>query len=92
MVERKSFFDWTFDIFNLTLLTFLAMLFAYPMIHVLMASFSDPAKLLVHIGPLFKPTGFSLEGYKIVMKNPNVLSGTRIQLSMWSRALWLTSL
>jgi putative aldouronate transport system permease protein len=40
-----------------------------------MASFSDPLKLLAHIGPLFKPTGFSLEGYKVVLKNPNILTG-----------------
>jgi putative aldouronate transport system permease protein len=75
MVEKKNIFDRFFDTFNFSLLFVLTLLFAYPMLHVLMASFSDPAKLLVHIGPLFKPTGFSLEGYRIVLKNPNVLSG-----------------
>jgi len=75
MVEKRSVSGLIFDIFNITILTALTLMFAYPMIHVLMASFSNPVRLLTHIGPLIKPAGFSLEGYKIVMKNPNVLSG-----------------
>jgi putative aldouronate transport system permease protein len=75
MVERKNIPEILFDFFNYTLLVILSILFIYPMIHVFMASFSDPLKLLAHIGPLFKPTGFSLEGYKVVLNNPNILMG-----------------
>jgi putative aldouronate transport system permease protein len=75
MVEHKNIPEIIFDFFNYTFLVVLSILFVYPMIHVLMASFSDPLKLLAHIGPLFKPTGFSLEGYKVVLKNPNILMG-----------------
>jgi putative aldouronate transport system permease protein len=43
--------------------------------HVFMASFSDPVKLVNHIGPVFKPLGFSLRGYNAVLKNKNILIG-----------------
>ena len=75
MVERKTIPELIFDGINILLLGFLALIFTYPMIHVLMASFSDPIRLLTHIGPMFTPKGFSIEGYKIVLKNPNILSG-----------------
>ncbi|MCL2834287.1 MAG: hypothetical protein FWD78_14035, partial [Treponema sp.] len=75
MVERRSLGGLIFDISNITLLSLMTLVFAYPMLHVLMASFSNPIQLLTHIGPLIKPAGFSLEGYKIVLRNPNVLSG-----------------
>ena len=75
MVQRRSISGTIFDVFNITVLGLMTLTFAYPMVHVLMASISDPVKLLTHIGPLLKPTGFSLEGYKIVLKNPNIMSG-----------------
>jgi putative aldouronate transport system permease protein len=75
MVEHKTVPEILFDFFNYALLVILSILFVYPMIHVFMASFSDPLKLLAHIGPLLKPTGFSLEGYKVVLNNPNILMG-----------------
>jgi putative aldouronate transport system permease protein len=75
MVEHRNIPELIFDILNYTLLVIFSLLFIYPMIHVIMASFSDPIKLLSHIGPLLKPSGFSLEGYKIVFNNPNISSG-----------------
>lgn len=44
----------------------------YPMWHVIMASFSDPIELMLHTGVILKPLGFSLEGYKVVINNPNI--------------------
>ena len=43
--------------------------------HVLAASFSDPMQLMNHRGLLFKPTGFSLDGYEAVMQNKGLWTG-----------------
>lgn len=47
----------------------------YPFLYVIFSSFSDPDKLISHQGILLKPLGFSVEGYKIVFRNPSVVSG-----------------
>lgn len=47
----------------------------YPLVYVLMASFSDPTRLAAEKGPLLLPLGFTLEGYHIILKNPNIVSG-----------------
>ena len=47
----------------------------YPMWYVLVASFSDSNLLTQHLGPLFKPLGFSVEAYRKVFKNPMILRG-----------------
>lgn len=44
----------------------------YPMWHVVMASFSDPIELMRHTGVILKPLGYSLEGYRVVLQNPNI--------------------
>lgn len=44
----------------------------YPMWHVVMASFSDPIELMRHTGVILKPLGHSLEGYRVVLQNPNI--------------------
>ena len=64
-----------FDTVNYLLVGILSLLFLYPVWYVLMASFSNPAKLMVHTGPLLIPNGLSLEGYKAVFKNKNILTG-----------------
>jgi putative aldouronate transport system permease protein len=56
-------------------LIFFTLLFLYPLWHVLMASFSDPMKLMVHSGPVLYPLGFSLQGYVSVLGNQNILIG-----------------
>lgn len=50
----------------------MALVCLYPMWHVIMASFSDPIRLMRHSGVIIKPLGFSLEGYKVVLQNPNI--------------------
>ena len=47
----------------------------YPLWHVLCASISNGYDLMAHTGFIFKPLGFSLEAYKMVMRNPNVTRG-----------------
>ena len=64
-----------FTVFNYIFVTFLIVLMLYPFWHSLMASVSNPMKLLVHKGLLVLPTGFSLDAYTEVFKNPNILTG-----------------
>ena len=47
----------------------------YPMWHVLMASVSDAKQLSAHSGVLLLPDGWSLEAYKMMLKNPMILIG-----------------
>jgi len=75
MVIKKSVGDYIFDIFNYTFLFILSIVFLYPLYYVLMASFSEPLQLLGHNGLLLRPLGFVLDGYRIVLRNPNILSG-----------------
>ncbi|CAG7614535.1 carbohydrate ABC transporter permease [Paenibacillus allorhizosphaerae] len=75
MITRRSFGEVIFDSFNHLLLLIFGLICLYPMLHVLFASFSDPAKFAMHSGILFKPLGFSLVAYEIVVKNPNILIG-----------------
>lgn len=64
-----------FQVFNYAFLALLAFVCLYPMWHVLMASFSSSAELMAHQGLLFKPLNFTLECYKRVFENENILTG-----------------
>ena len=75
MKIKSSPGDIIFDIINHLFLTILALTCLYPITHVLFASFSDAGRLVQHRGPLFAPLGFSVEGYKIVFQNPNIIQG-----------------
>ena len=75
MVVKRSVPERIFDVFNVLLMGILAVIFAYPMLYVLFASFSDPAQLIAHTGILFGPKGFSLDGYRMVLKTPSIWTG-----------------
>jgi putative aldouronate transport system permease protein len=75
IVERKTAGERVLNHTNLMLLGLMTLIFLYPMWHCLMASFSDPISLIGYKGFLFKPLGFSLEGYTTVLKNRNFLTG-----------------
>lgn len=75
MVERKTVGSTVFDVCNYIFLGLLALICFYPMWHVLCGSFSDPIELTKHYGPLMWLQGFSLEGYKVVLHNPNIGMG-----------------
>ena len=72
---KKTSTDYVINFLIGTFLTIICLLFLYPIVHVLAASFSDPMQLMNHRGLLFKPTGFSLDGYKAVMQNTGLLTG-----------------
>lgn len=64
--------DRIFIIIVYILMGFMALICLYPMWHVVMASFSDPLQLMRHTGVILRPLGLSLEGYKVVIQNPNI--------------------
>ncbi|CAH1210133.1 MULTISPECIES: carbohydrate ABC transporter permease [Paenibacillus] len=75
MSVRKSMGNRMFDVFNYTLLTVLTLACLYPILHIVFASFSDPARLVAHKGLLLKPLGFTLDGYKLIFKDNSLLVG-----------------
>lgn len=65
-----------FQVFNTVFLTALMLVTLYPMLYVVMASFSEGIALTSHSGFLFYPVGHvNLEAYKAVFSNPNILLG-----------------
>lgn len=73
--KHKSVGDFVFDFANYTLLAALTLVCFYPILHILFASISDPTALIAHKGALFKPLGFTLDGYKLVFKDNSLLNG-----------------
>ncbi len=65
-----------FLIINYFLLAVFGLLFITPVWHVVMASFSDAAKLTSHTGIVWWPLGnINLGGYQIVLSSPSILTG-----------------
>lgn len=63
------------DVFIYALMAALALCCLLPVIHVIMASFSEPLKLEAHIGLLLWPLGFTWKGYQLVFQIPSILTG-----------------
>lgn len=72
---KKKPADYAFTILGGALMLFLVVITAYPFLYVLFASLSDPNKFLAYKGILWKPIGLTLESYKAVINNPNILNG-----------------
>lgn len=66
-----------FQVVNSIFLAFLGAICVYPMWHALVASLSDPSKMIMHMGILLKPLGLSLSAYQQVFSNPNIITGYR---------------
>lgn len=75
IVENKSRGERIFNGVNIFILLLLTLIFFYPLWHCLMASFSDPGKLLANTEALLWPAGYSLRGYEAVLRNQNILTG-----------------
>lgn len=75
MVYKKTSGKKVFGVINVFIMIFIMFISIYPILYVLFASLSDPAKLTAHTGFLWKPLGFTLKGYELVVKNPNITSG-----------------
>ncbi|MUG65657.1 ABC transporter permease subunit [Paenibacillus campinasensis] len=74
MVHKKSLGEHAFDIANVVMLFTLSVVTLYPILYVLFASISDPNLFVQHRGILWWPKGFSLDSYKMVFENPNILN------------------
>ena len=64
-----------FRFFNGVLMVLICAIMLYPFLHVLFASVSNPNALIRHRGLLLHPKGFNLGAYKLVLRNPNILTG-----------------
>ena len=69
--------DRVFQVVNVLVMLFLAGITLYPMLYVVFGSLSDPAELGKVTGLLFKPAGFTLEGFKAVLESDKVWIGYR---------------
>ncbi|WP_441987849.1 carbohydrate ABC transporter permease [Paenibacillus sp. 2RAB27] len=77
MMHKKSYGSIVFDACNVALMCLFIIVTAYPFLYVIAASFSNSDLLMSHNGLLFKPLGFQFEAYKMVLSNPNIVSGYR---------------
>lgn len=76
MIERRSKSRILFAICNYTFMLLFAAACFLPLWHVLMASVSDPRLLMGSSGLLLKPLGeMTMKGYKLVMRNKDILTG-----------------
>jgi putative aldouronate transport system permease protein len=75
---RRTAGERVFDALNIVLMVVLALVCLYPIIHVLLSSFSDPAALMAHEGPVIRVIGApTLMGYKITLNNRSIGIGFR---------------
>ena len=72
---KKTNGEKIFNVFNVLLMLVLALMTLYPFYYVAMASFSKSAEFMMHEGFLWKPLGFTLDAYKVVMKNDKIFTG-----------------
>lgn len=75
MKIKKSIGEHVFDISNIIFMLFMIVICAYPLLYVVFGSFSNAAELMKETGILWRPAGFSLEGYKFVLENDDLYSG-----------------
>ncbi len=71
---KKSLGSKIFDGFNYLFLFFMMVITLAPFLHVVFASISDPNRVLLFNGFILYPLGFSLESYKVVFLNPNLIN------------------
>ena len=64
-----------FRFVNGIIMVLISVIMLYPFLYVLFASVSDSNALMRHRGLLFHPLGFNTGAYKLVFRNPNILSG-----------------
>lgn len=76
MVRRKTFGKIVFDVFNVTLMAIIALCCMIPILHVIMASLSNPAMVESSSGLILWPLGkASLKGYLYLGNYPKIWRG-----------------
>jgi len=77
MMNKTRGYDFIFDIVNIVFMCAIMFVTLYPFIFVLFASISDPLEIAELRGILLWPRGFTLDSYRFVFRNPNILIGYR---------------
>lgn len=72
---KKTKGEIIFDFLNSIFMIILISACAYPLVFVILSSFSDPTELMRQRGIMLKPVGFTLKGYELVLKNRDIASG-----------------
>ena len=72
---REGFGSRTFDVINIVIMGIIMFITFYPILYIVFASFSNGSELLAHTGMLWYPLKFSLEGYRMVFKDPMIIKG-----------------
>ncbi|MGN1059588.1 MAG: carbohydrate ABC transporter permease, partial [Clostridia bacterium] len=75
MSIKDSFGVKVFRCINTLVLLCVIIVTLYPIVHVIMASFSDGNLLMAHRGVLLKPLGFNVGAYKKIFEYPILLRG-----------------
>ena len=74
--EKEGLSGKLFDVFNIIFITVIVLVTLYPLLYTVFASFSDARALLAFEGALIAPLEpITLQGYELVFKNPNIISG-----------------
>ncbi len=75
MKHKQSKADLTFHIGNTVFMLLLMIITAYPMYHVLCASFSNNTELVANPGLTLWPKGFTTGAYRLAFQHPLIMSG-----------------
>lgn len=75
MKQNKSISDCVFNGANGLFMLFVILVTLYPMWYVIVASFSNPAQLMLNKSLLLKPEGFTTNAYKLVLEYDMVWIG-----------------
>ena len=79
-MKKRSVGEIIFDVINRLLMLMIIFITLYPMYYVFVCSFSDGNRLIGARGLLLKPLGFTIDAYKAVAKNPNIISGYKVTI------------
>jgi len=77
MKYKRTIADYVFDTFNYTAMVLLMIVTLYPFWNILVSSVSSPGAISAKGAMLIWPEGFNLNSYKLVFKNPAILTGYR---------------
>lgn len=73
MIGKTSIQHRIFDSFNIVVMIFMMLITLYPIVYIVMASFSDSMELLSHTGVLIKPLGFNILAYEKAFEHPLIM-------------------
>lgn len=73
MIIKKTPQRRIFEVINILVMLALVLVTLYPMLYIIMASFSEPLEFLAHRGLLVRPLGFSTLAYEKAMVHPLLL-------------------